>query len=66
MKLSSIEKMAQERMTWRRFELLENDPEVICELEKTLRRAKLSRYELALIVKSLRVRPELGLEDFRT
>lgn len=66
MKLPFIEKMAQERMTWRRFELLETDPEVICELEKTLRRAKLSRYELALIVKSLRVRPELGLEDFRT
>lgn len=53
-------------MNFRRFELIEKDPARIEELEAILSRAELSRYELALIVTALRVRPEYCLDDFRT
>jgi hypothetical protein len=53
-------------MNFRRFELIEKDPARIEELEAILNRAGLSRYELALIVTALRVRPEYRLDDFRT
>lgn len=53
-------------MEWRRFELIEKDPKRVEELEEVLRRSGLGRYELALIVMSLRVRPEFCLDDFRT
>lgn len=54
------------KMNFRRFELIEKDPARIEELEAILNRAELSRYELALIVTALRVRPEYCLGDFRT
>lgn len=53
-------------MDFRRFELKEKDPVRIKELEDLLLRTGLSRYELALIVTTLGVRPEYRLEDFRT
>lgn len=53
-------------MNFRRFELIEKDPTRLNELEAILNRAELSRYELALIVIALRVRPEYCLDDFRT
>lgn len=53
-------------MEFRRFELVEKDPARIEELDAILNRAGLSRYELALIVTALRVRPEYRLDDFRT
>lgn len=53
-------------MNFRRFELIEKDPTRLNELEAILNRAELSRYELALIVTALRVRPEYCLDDFRT
>ena len=49
---------------WRRFELTTNDPRQIRELDRLLDRLKLTRYELALIVISLRARPEFELKDF--
>lgn len=55
-----------ERMDFRRFELIEKDPARLNELETIINRAGLSRYELALIVTALRVRPEYRLDDFRT
>lgn len=54
------------KMNFRRFELIEKDPARIEELEAILSRVGLSRYELALIVTALRVRPEYCLDDFRT
>ena len=53
-------------MNFRRFELVEKDPTRLNELEAIINRAGLSRYELALIVTALRVRPEYRLDDFRT
>lgn len=49
-----------------RFELITDDPEQIKQLNRILDRTDLSRYELAVIVASLRVRPEFSLKDFET
>lgn len=51
---------------WMRFELITDDPEQIKQLNRILDRTDLSRYELAVIVASLRVRPEFSLKDFET
>lgn len=55
-----------ENMKWLRFELITGDPDQISELESLLGRLQLTRHELALIVLSLRVRPEFSLKDFDT
>lgn len=54
------------RMDFRRFELVEKDPARLRMASSSSIRAGLSRYELALIVTALRVRPEYRLDDFRT
>lgn len=51
---------------WRRFELRTTDSEQINELKAVLQRHKLTRRELAVIVETLRVRPEFALKDFHT
>lgn len=56
----------QERSKWLRFELTTNNPAQVKELDAVLERAHLSRRELAVIVASLRVRPEFALKDFDT
>lgn len=53
-------------MKWMRFKLMTKDQTQISELETLLSKLKLTRRELALIVLSLRVRPEFSLKDFDT
>ncbi len=56
--------LAREQGKWRRFELVTTDINQIYALHSILDRLKLSRYELAVILLSLRVRSEFDLEDF--
>lgn len=56
--------LEQERSKWRRFELVATDPDQIYALNKIMEAKKLTRYELAVIVASLRVRPGFSLSDF--
>ncbi len=56
--------LAREQGKWRRFELVTTDINQIYALNTILDRLKLSRYELAVILLSLRVRPGFDLEDF--
>lgn len=58
--------LEQERSKWYRFELTATRPEQVYALNSILEKTKLSRYELAVIVASLRVRPGFSLEDFCT
>lgn len=55
----------QERRKWRRFELITEDRALAEELDAILDRTRLTRRELAVILLSLRVRPEFSLEDFK-
>lgn len=55
----------QERQKWRRFELITEDRALAEELEAILDRTRLTRRELAVILLSLRVRPEFSLGDFK-
>ena len=48
-----------------KFERVDNDPETLAEVEAILGRVGISRYELARLLTSLRVRPEFNLDDFR-
>lgn len=59
------EELKAEQNKWRRFELVTADLDQIHQLNDILGRGNLDRYELAVIVASLRVRPEFSLEDFR-
>lgn len=56
----------EQSLLWHRFELTTSDPKQIEDLEQLLFRLNLKRSELALIVLSLRVRPEFALRDFDT
>lgn len=56
--------LEQEREKWRRFELVATDPSQIYALNKIMEAKKLTRYELAVIVSSLRVRHGFSLADF--
>ena len=58
--------LEQERMKWLRFELITTDRKQIEMLNEILDRASLTRYELAVIVASLRVRSGFSLGDFDT
>lgn len=49
---------------WRRFELLTEDPEELKMLDDVLDRKDLNRQDLAVILFSLRVRPEFQKSDF--
>ncbi len=51
-------------MEWRRFELLTESEAERERLEKLLEEHNLSRRDLAVILFSLRVRPEFGKEHF--
>ncbi|MGM9609856.1 MAG: hypothetical protein ACI3XE_06510 [Eubacteriales bacterium] len=51
-------------MEWWRFDLLTDNEDAIKELEDILQRRKITRYELAVIVASLRIAPELSAEAF--
>lgn len=59
------EELKAEQNKWRRFELVTADLDQIHQLNDILGRGNLDRYELAVIVASLRVRPGFSLEDFR-
>lgn len=56
----------REQNIWRRFEATTEDKSQIQELEAILDRVNLTRRELAVIVATLRVRPEFSLADFDT
>jgi len=51
-------------MKWRRFELTTDNSEQISLLENLLDEKGITQKELALILFSLRVRPEFGRSDF--
>ena len=53
-----------EQEKWRRFELIVTDKAQMDELNEALRSGNFTRRELALIVTSLRLRPEFSLDDF--
>lgn len=56
--------LVKEQEKWRRFELTTSNAAQVYALNSLLDRLNLSRFELALLLTSLRVRPEFGLEDF--
>lgn len=53
-----------EREKWRRFELTSEDKSQVDELNDILTQHDLTRRELAVILASLRIRPEFTLDDF--
>lgn len=58
--------LERERAKWLRFELVATDRLQIELLNAILDKTNLTRYELAVIVASLRVRPGFSLDDFGT
>ena len=56
--------LERKRNAWRRFELTSEDIAQIALMEAILERHNLSRFELAVIVATLRVRPEFSFADF--
>ncbi len=56
----------QELQKWRRFEVVTQNCAQINELNGVLARHQLTRWELAVILATLRIRSEFPLKDFDT
>lgn len=62
---NSSPELKREQNKWWRFELIATDIDQVRQLNNVLDKYELTRYELAVIVASLRVRPGFALEDFQ-